>query len=1250
MKEHYLQKELFGLLKSDDKILNFIQEVCLDGMWYWDLEKPENEWMNKRFWDKLGYDAHEMPHSPSAWQGIINQEDLALATENIHKHLQDPLFPFEQVIRYTHKNGNTIWIKCLGKAIFNENNVPVRMLGVHIDITNLKEGEEFIKKINDDLKQQNFEYQRTSRLLNDAQKMANMGAWELDVATGKTYWTDEVYNIHELERGFDHNNVNGIEFYHPDYRQELIDKLTNAIQNHENFELKAKFITYKNNLRWVQVSGFPVAENGTVTRLNGMIQDITEQEINAALLNQKNTMLDMVNTLQHTFLAEGNDSDVFDLALKMVLDVTDSEYGFIGEVLHADDGQPYLKTKAITNIAWNDATKKFYEENAPQGLNFTNLKTLFGEVLLTGKPMIANVPASHPKKGGLPSGHPPLNAFLGLPLYVGNKMVGMAGVSNRPGGYDEKLISNIETLTTTIGRLIDSQQSKIALNNSLETLAKSNLENQNITNAIDASSLLSVTDVQGNIIKVNQQFCALSGYTEEELIGQNHRIVSSGYHDKQFWRDVWKTISSGKVWKGEIKNRAKDGSEYWVSSVINPVFNQLGEITNYLSIRQDITAKKRAEEENKESSLRLTLATEAANIGIWEYNIVENKILWDDQMYALYGISRDSFQGVYEAWRSGLHPDDIERGDFEIDLAIKGEKDFNTEFRVVWPDGSVHHIRALATIVRDANGNAIKMIGTNWDITAAKKTEREIIHAKNAAEAASVAKSEFLANMSHEIRTPLNGVIGFSDLLMSTNLDSTQQLYTSTINNSAKSLLDIINDILDFSKIEAGKLEIETVATDIEQLLITASNIVSYQCQTKNIELLLNISPEIPKKIWTDSTRLRQIIVNLLSNAVKFTEKGEVELKAEVLTKTEVSAKLRFSIKDTGVGIAPEKLKSIFNAFSQEDSSTTRKFGGTGLGLTISNKLLDLMGGAAIQVESELGKGSTFYFEIEFKSDDSVELANTSIDLNHIKHILVVDDNEKTSHIISQIIGKYNITSDYLSDGIDVLYHLKKGAKYDIIIIDNNLQDMSGIELISKIRANSNPEIAKMPIILTYSTSEQHDLYSQSLELGVRQQILKPINSIQLLMALSKVNSYEEIEVDNKIDNQLLTSTSTHKVLVVDDNKINILLAKTILNKLLPNAIIIEAQDGDKAVQLSKEHQFDIIFMDVQMPILNGYQAAQAIRNSEPEGGKVPIIALTAGTVIGEKERCLRAGMDDYISKPFTKEAIEKVLKLHLHH
>jgi CheY-like chemotaxis protein len=202
--------------------------------------------------------------------------------------------------------------------------------------------------------------------------------------------------------------------------------------------------------------------------------------------------------------------------------------------------------------------------------------------------------------------------------------------------------------------------------------------------------------------------------------------------------------------------------------------------------------------------------------------------------------------------------------------------------------------------------------------------------------------------------------------------------------------------------------------------------------------------------------------------------------------------------------------------------------------------------------------------------------------------------------------------------------------------------------VISKIRSNSNPEIAKLPIILTYSSSEQHDLYSQCLELGVRQQILKPINSSQLLTALSKVNTFEETEVDKNIDNQLLTSTNTHTLLVVDDNRINILLAKTILGKLLPNALIMEAQDGDKAVQLSKEHQFDIIFMDVQMPILNGYQAAETIRNSEPEGKKVPIIALTAGTVLGEKERCLRAGMDDYISKPFTKEAIEKVLHTYL--
>jgi PAS domain S-box-containing protein len=416
--------------------------------------------------------------------------------------------------------------------------------------------------------------------------------------------------------------------------------------------------------------------------------------------------------------------------------------------------------------------------------------------------------------------------------------------------------------------------------------------------------------------------------------------------------------------------------------------------------------------------------------------------------------------------------------------------------------------------VLDENNNILDYICVARDITNAKIAEKEIITAKELAEAASVAKSEFLANMSHEIRTPLNGVIGFSDLLMNTKLDSIQEMYVNTVNTSAKSLLGIINDILDFSKIEAGKLELDIQAVNIEQLMVSASNMVSYQCQIKNLELILNLDSNIPKYVFADFIRLQQVLVNLLSNAVKFTLKGKVELRIEVLTSLPENVLLRIAVIDTGVGIAPDKLKSIFHAFSQEDTSTTRKFGGTGLGLTISNKLLVLMGATPLSVQSELGKGSKFYFEIDFKIDEDA------------KNILFNDS---------------SLATDNEKKRIDVI------------------------------------------------------------------------------------------------------SPNKFTILIVDDNEVNLLLARSIVKRLLPDAMIVEAKDGKHGFEMYKSYNPDFIFMDVQMPEMNGYESTKAIRGIET-GKRIPIVALTAGTMVEERDKCIVAGMDDYVSKPLVKESIKRVL------
>ncbi|BAL22539.1 response regulator [Azoarcus sp. KH32C] len=748
-------------------------------------------------------------------------------------------------------------------------------------------------------------------------------------------------------------------------------------------------------------------------------------------------------------------------------------------------------------------------------------------------------------------------------------------------------------------------------------------------------------------------------------------------------------LATRELMKGDLAQRVP-GTRLEELGLLARSFNKMAEElqTSFEALRNEVKTRKARERELEDSEgrvrlseNRLQLATCAAHLGVWDWDIGKNELVWDDAMYRQYGIERDRFGGAYEAWSSSLAPEDFERANAEVEAALRGEREFESEFRIVWPDGSVHYIRGVAQTIRAEDGRPLRMVGINYDVTEQKRAaaeilklnaelerrviertaqlkaaNKELLKAKDIAEDAKRAQSEFLANMSHEIRTPMNAILGMLYLALKSELTPSQHNYLAKAQGAAHSLLGIINDILDISKIEAGKLDIEQVEFGLDTVLEQLTDAVGYLAEDKGVEFLVRYDPAIPSRLVGDPLRLGQILLNLCGNAVKFTERGEVELSFRCIDAGETDILLQVFVRDTGIGMTAEVQRKLFEKFTQADQSTTRRFGGTGLGLAISRNLAELMGGNIWVDDSQPGKGTTMCFTMRLRiapqgQARQRELVERAGPLLEGIRVLVVDDNEASREILADMLRFFRLDVGTALSGAAALAALRGATEkpYDLVLMDWRMPGMNGDEATALIhRDGAIPHHPKVVMVTAYG---REDVFRFAEQAGVDGFLIKPVSpSVLLDTILSVLGRGRIFGAEERTGTREPTTAGRlagARVLLVEDNDINREFATELLRS--EGIEVDEARTGAEAVDRVQTGDYDAVLMDIQMPVMDGLEAARRIRALAGLPGceafaRLPIVAMTALAMTRDAEKSQAAGMNDHVTKPIAPERLMATL------
>jgi two-component system, sensor histidine kinase and response regulator len=782
-------------------------------------------------------------------------------------------------------------------------------------------------------------------------------------------------------------------------------------------------------------------------------------------------------------------------------------------------------------------------------------------------------------------------------------------------------------------------------------LAERELEKRTsfLNSLIENNPLAIVATNNEHVLEIcNPAFEKLFGYCRQEIRGRSLIDMLSSDELRTEMECTKEKVEEGSAVHSVTQRKRADGSLVDVEMFAVPIATN-GKQSGHLSMYQDITQRKQAEQELEERKFFLNSLIENCPIGIVAIDTMGIAQMCNPGFETIFGYRQQEIQG--RPLSEFLTTPELRA---EVDsnrVRLEHGKRTHLVTRRKRSDGTLVDVEAFSVPLL-SDGKHTGAVVLYQDITERKLAEAALLNSKETAEAASRIKSEFLANMSHEIRTPMNGIIGMTELVLDTELDPEQREYLNLAKISADSLLSLINDILDYSKIEAGKLDIEAIDFKLGDCLSDTMKSLSLRAHQKGLELAFEIDPSVPDALLGDPGRLRQIIVNLVGNAIKFTEHGEVVLSVHLESRADENLELHFVVADTGIGISPDKQDGIFEAFKQADGSMTRKYGGTGLGLTISSRLVELMGGR-IWVESDTGKGSKFNFTVRFQVQKELVRTHVPRDpatLSNMR-VLIVDDNATNRQILVKILESWNMQVATAESGSQAMVALVEargvGRSFPLILVDAQMPEMDGFTLAEYIKRHSDFRTAT--VMMLSSAGHRGDA-TRCRELGISAYLTKPVRQEELLDAIltalgtrpaaeippAPVARHPMREVRNRLG-----------ILLAEDNTVNQLVAVRLLEK--HGHTVTVAENGRKALQAFDQNSFDMILMDVQMPEMDGWEATQAIRLKEKtSGGHIPIVAMTAHAMKGDEERCIAAGMDDYLTKPIRTvallAALDKVL------